>query len=98
MLISDGVETCNADPCALSAQLAKQGVKFTAHVVGFDLEDERIALARQDQPDFSWLSAQSAGEVKSMDLKMPDAVGLYEVRFLDVAGRRLLGRSLVEVK
>ncbi|WP_417254683.1 vWA domain-containing protein, partial [Celeribacter sp.] len=39
VLISDGVETCNADPCALSAQLAKQGVKFTAHVVGFDLDD-----------------------------------------------------------
>ncbi|TNF21458.1 MAG: VWA domain-containing protein, partial [Rhodobacteraceae bacterium] len=39
VLISDGVETCNADPCALSAQLARQGVKFTAHVVGFDLED-----------------------------------------------------------
>src|SRR5690606_35372750 len=43
VLISDGVETCNADPCALSAQLAKQGVKFTPHVVGFDLEDEAHA-------------------------------------------------------
>ena len=43
VLISDGVETCNADPCALSAQLAKQGVKFTAHVVGFDLQDEAHA-------------------------------------------------------
>uniref|UniRef100_UPI00260EB2BF vWA domain-containing protein n=1 Tax=uncultured Halomonas sp. TaxID=173971 RepID=UPI00260EB2BF len=43
VLISDGVETCNADPCALSEQLARQGVKFTAHVVGFDLEDEAHA-------------------------------------------------------
>uniref|UniRef100_UPI002597FB85 vWA domain-containing protein n=1 Tax=uncultured Aliiroseovarius sp. TaxID=1658783 RepID=UPI002597FB85 len=43
VLISDGVETCNADPCALSAQLAKQGVKFTTHVVGFDLQDEAHA-------------------------------------------------------
>ncbi|WP_333682886.1 vWA domain-containing protein, partial [Pontibaca methylaminivorans] len=39
VLISDGLETCNADPCALSAELAQQGVDFTAHVVGFDLED-----------------------------------------------------------
>ncbi|WP_226778883.1 vWA domain-containing protein, partial [Oceaniglobus trochenteri] len=46
VLISDGVETCNADPCALSAQLEKQGVKFTAHVVGFDLQDDaRESLA-----------------------------------------------------
>src|SRR5690606_14577382 len=40
VLISDGVETCQADPCALAEQLARQGVKFTAHVVGFDLEDD----------------------------------------------------------
>ncbi len=43
VLISDGVETCNADPCALSAELERQGVDFTAHVVGFDLQDETHA-------------------------------------------------------
>lgn len=37
ILISDGEETCNADPCALGAELEKLGVDFTAHVVGFDL-------------------------------------------------------------
>ena len=272
VLISDGVETCNADPCALSAQLAKQGVKFTAHVVGFDLKkdenanlsciaentggmfvsasnaaelndaltqvtetieevpsttpepkpelpevtltgpervttgavfdfswsgsingrdfitivpagadegtandyirvkdasegrltapgtpglyelryvleqgrrtlasaplevvgidaplddgaglsvpetaspgetitvtwtgesnstDQRIAVAHKDQPDFSWISVQKVGDQKTLDLKIPDETGLYEVRFLDVSGREVLGRSVVEVK
>ena len=37
ILISDGEETCNADPCAVAKQLEQQGVDFTAHVVGFDL-------------------------------------------------------------
>ena len=37
ILVSDGEETCNADPCALGAELEKLGVDFTAHVVGFDL-------------------------------------------------------------
>ena len=37
ILISDGEETCHADPCALGAELEKLGVDFTAHVVGFDL-------------------------------------------------------------
>ncbi|SEO27634.1 Ca-activated chloride channel family protein [Paracoccus alcaliphilus] len=46
ILISDGLETCQADPCALSAELAQQGVNFTAHVVGFDLtEEEHAGLA-----------------------------------------------------
>ena len=35
ILVSDGLETCNADPCAAAAELEKSGVDFTVHVVGF---------------------------------------------------------------
>jgi len=37
VLITDGLETCNADPCALGTELEQTGVDFTAHVVGFGL-------------------------------------------------------------
>ncbi|KAA0909818.1 VWA domain-containing protein [Aquicoccus porphyridii] len=37
LLISDGLESCDRDPCALAATLARTGVSFTAHVVGFGL-------------------------------------------------------------
>jgi Ca-activated chloride channel family protein len=40
VLITDGIETCNADPCALGRELAETGVDFTAHVVGFGLSEE----------------------------------------------------------
>lgn len=40
ILITDGVETCNADPCALADELETSGVDFTAHVVGFGLTRE----------------------------------------------------------
>lgn len=39
ILISDGVETCSPDPCAVARMLEETGVDFTAHVVGFDIED-----------------------------------------------------------
>lgn len=39
ILVSDGDETCKADPCALGKELAAQGIDFTAHVVGFDLPE-----------------------------------------------------------
>jgi len=39
VLISDGVETCNVDPCAVGEELAMSGVDFTAHVIGFDVKD-----------------------------------------------------------
>ncbi|WP_417249519.1 vWA domain-containing protein [Celeribacter sp.] len=60
--------------------------------------DQRIALALKEQPDFSWVSAQKIEAGQSMELKMPDEPGLYEVRYLDVSNRALLGRSVVEVK
>lgn len=37
VLLSDGLETCEADPCALASSLEAQGVDFTAHVIGFDI-------------------------------------------------------------
>lgn len=40
ILITDGLETCEADPCALASSLETQGVDFTTHVVGFGLTDE----------------------------------------------------------
>ena len=39
ILVTDGLETCNADPCALGVELEKAGVDFTAHVVGFGLTE-----------------------------------------------------------
>ena len=40
ILITDGIETCNADPCALGTELENSGVDFTTHVVGFGLSRE----------------------------------------------------------
>lgn len=46
ILISDGIETCNADPCAVAAELEQAGINFTAHVIGFDVgESDRAQLA-----------------------------------------------------
>ena len=46
ILVSDGLETCEADPCALASELEQAGVDFTAHVVGFDLKDKDTSSLR----------------------------------------------------
>ncbi|MEW6441162.1 MAG: VWA domain-containing protein [bacterium] len=46
ILVSDGLETCHADPCGLAAELAMSGVDFTVHVVGFDVTKEEQAQLR----------------------------------------------------
>lgn len=44
VLISDGLESCERDPCALAQALEQSGVGFTAHVVGFGLgSDEDVS-------------------------------------------------------
>jgi Ca-activated chloride channel homolog len=40
VLVTDGLETCEADPCALGRELEAAGLNFTAHVVGFGLSRE----------------------------------------------------------
>ena len=40
ILITDGLETCEADPCALASELERSGVDFTTYVLGLGLSDE----------------------------------------------------------
>ncbi len=66
ILISDGIETCNLDPCALGKQLEKAGVDFTAHVVGFDIADEKTKAQLQclaESTGGRYLSASNAAEL-----------------------------------
>lgn len=37
VLVTDGLETCQGDPCALAAEIAAEGIDIRAHVVGFGL-------------------------------------------------------------
>jgi len=46
ILVTDGLETCEADPCAMAAELAAQGIAIRAHVVGFGLTAEQAEAVR----------------------------------------------------
>jgi Ca-activated chloride channel homolog len=39
ILVSDGIETCDVDPCAVASELEKLGVGLTVHTVGFNVDD-----------------------------------------------------------
>lgn len=43
VLITDGLETCGGDPCAVAAELARSGILLRAHVVGFGLSEGEVA-------------------------------------------------------
>lgn len=39
ILVSDGRETCDYDPCQVARELEQSGVDFTAHMIGFNVTD-----------------------------------------------------------
>ncbi len=42
ILVTDGLENCGGDPCALAAEIAAEGIDIRAHVVGFALTGEEV--------------------------------------------------------
>lgn len=65
ILVSDGVETCAPDPCALAKSLEENGLDFTVHVIGFDVtEEERKSLSCiAEETGGEFLSADNAEEL-----------------------------------
>ncbi|MFP4138641.1 MAG: hypothetical protein ACLFSR_09795, partial [Halomonas sp.] len=66
--------------------------------VDHESEDQRIALARADQADFSWIEVQSTSDGPPLSFTLPEEAGEYEFRLLDIPGRKVLSRAIVEVR
>jgi Ca-activated chloride channel family protein len=56
ILISDGKETCDLDPCEIGTELEKLGVDLTVHVIGFDVK--KI----EDQAGLQCLATNTGGQ------------------------------------
>ena len=73
ILISDGIETCDEDPCALVRQWRESNVDIRVHVVGLGLQDEERSAMQciSDAAGTPYHDAQSAAEI---------VAGLQEIR------------------
>ena len=76
VLVSDGLETCYDDPCALASELAMSGVDFTVHVIGFDVsqEDQERLRCVADKTGGLFLAAGNAASLREALLKTVDKV------------------------
>ena len=73
ILISDGLETCEGNPCRLAEKLAMAGFNFTIHVIGFDLTES-------EQAQLKCLAEKTGG----LFLAANDAAGLRKSLFYTV--------------
>jgi len=76
ILISDGLETCNANPCAVARQLKGQGLDFRIHVVGLGLRQREIKALRciSDNSGGAFFDARSAGDLRKAMVSAAGAI------------------------
>jgi len=91
ILVSDGRETCDFDPCEVGRRLAETGVDFTAHVIGFDVakKSDRAQLqCLAENTGGTFRTASNAAELtealKVVSEPSPPAPG--QVRFIATEG------------
>lgn len=74
VLVTDGKETCDGQPCALATELAGEGADTTVHVIGFKVRGSFFSWDRQNENDYNQaetvarcLSDQTGGTYSSAE-------------------------------
>ncbi len=67
LLISDGIETCEGDPCAVAAELVQRGINVRVHVVGFDVDADTKAQLQciADKGNGEYFDAKNASDFQT---------------------------------
>jgi Ca-activated chloride channel family protein len=85
ILVSDGIETCNPDPCAAARALEAAGANLTVHVVGFDVSDAEARRQMQclaDETGGKFLLASNATELGNALSEVTQAAVTYTTMFV----------------
>ncbi len=101
ILISDGIETCDEDPCELvRAWRGRDEVKIRVHVVGLGLDDaSRQAMqciaeaAGTEYHDASSAASLAEGLAKIQETTVPSTGGAFHLRGIDGDGETLRVRG-----
>ncbi|MDJ0820505.1 MAG: VWA domain-containing protein [Paracoccaceae bacterium] len=90
ILVSDGIETCNPDPCAAARALEEAGADFTAHVIGFDVADPAARAQMQclaEETGGKFLTAANAAELGTALTEVTQAPEPVAVTLVATAGQ-----------
>ena len=89
ILVSDGKETCQGDPCALVKELKAAGIRFVMHVIGFDVtEEERLQLeCMAEAGEGVYYTAKTAADFQTavkevVKREEPKEVGILAVKVI----------------
>ncbi|WP_371225486.1 vWA domain-containing protein [Roseovarius sp. 2305UL8-3] len=99
------IEVLGADAAlntGASLSAPETGVAGSVIEVGFavdaDSADQRITLAKADQAIFTWVTAVKVKDAGPVQITLPDAPGVYELRYLDLSNQAVLARQTITVE
>jgi len=96
ILVSDGIETCDADPCGAIKSLKASGIKFVLHVVGFGVDaqgKEQLSCLAEAGGGKYFSAGDAKGLLAALDTVKKDvAVKVEEARTTKVAAKSRLGK------
>ncbi len=99
ILITDGIESCDADPCALIKQWRETNVKVKVHVVGFGLDEKSKDALKclSDAAGTDYFDAQSAKELSEALRKIREKSTERGVvmKGFDPAGKEVLTHGML---
>ncbi|MEM7597199.1 MAG: vWA domain-containing protein [Pseudomonadota bacterium] len=90
--LSDGAQINAPDSAAAGSTVS------ISWSVEQETADQRLTLANPDQAIFTWITSQKMNGLTEVQVKMPDAPGLYELRILDVSGQAVLAQKMITVE
>lgn len=76
ILVTDGIETCDADPCAAAAALEARGIDFTVYVVGLGLsiDEGRQVACLAEETGGQYIKASNADELSEALESVADVI------------------------
>ncbi len=96
VLVSDGIETCDKDPCGVIKGLKGSGIKFILHVVGFgvDQKGKEQLTCLSDAGGGKYIQATDAGSLLAAleTVKKEVAVKVEEAKTTTVKAKTKLGK------
>ncbi len=89
--VTDGIETCGGDPCAVADSLRKSNLSVVIHVVGFDVgdADREILMCIPQNTGGSYFSAQNPQQLKRVlheALELSVKPGYVRLAFAGIRG------------
>ncbi len=95
ILVSDGIETCDLDPCAVADELEKLGIGLTVHTVGFGIDDKGAVAQLKCLAENTGGTFSTANNADELQKALKKTVAAEPAQKVEVIEHNVLGHVMM---